>query len=69
MGGAGFQSALGTTVKKMAGMTRSYQEHEIAQKELATSTVEAQEDAFDNLAECISYWVMTVDVSRANTRR
>ena len=48
MGGAGFQSALGTTVKKMAGMTRSYQEHEIAQKELATSTVEAQ-TAFDNL--------------------
>ena len=48
MGGAGFQSALGTTVKKMAGMTRSYQEHEIAQKELAKSTVEAQ-TAFDNL--------------------
>lgn len=48
MGGAGFQSAIGTTVKKLAGMTRSYQEHEIAQKELATSTVEAQ-TAFDNL--------------------
>jgi len=33
-GGAGFQNALGTTVKKMAGMTRSFQELEIANKKV-----------------------------------
>jgi len=50
MGGAGFQSALGTTVKKMAGMTRGYQEHEIALQQLTTAE-ESLEDAFDKLAE------------------
>ena len=33
-GGAGFQNAIGTTVKKMAGMTRCYQELEIANKKV-----------------------------------
>ena len=42
MGGAGFQNAIGTTVKKMAGMTRSYQELEIANKKVKETTQQLQ---------------------------
>ena len=37
-GGFGFQAAIGTTIKKMGSLTRSYQEHEIAQNNLKNAT-------------------------------
>lgn len=41
-GGAGFQNAIGTTVQKMAGMTRSYQELEIANKKFEETVEQLQ---------------------------
>ena len=42
MGGSGFQNAIGTTVKKMASMTRSYQELEIANKKVTETKDQLQ---------------------------
>ena len=50
-GGAGFQNAIGTTVKKMASMTRSYQELEIANKKVTETEdqLRLKQGTVDNL--------------------
>jgi len=50
-GGAGFQSAIGTTVSKMARMTRSYQELELANKKRTDTAEQLQlkTDTVNNL--------------------